>query len=212
MKFNLIKHVLPAVTILAAVVAMPAQASYVCTGVAFAADPSTPYFDGNLTDARCDITEVEAALGLTPGTIDETLIVGSKTNSNEDIVSGDIISWTQDEFDLGTLTVTSGTNTSGTWELVGSTAPLFFVEKYDSGYDIYTYMGGDVSPFSDSWDDSNRGTGANGAKCRADGGAVNCTANTSHISVYGVVPVPAAVWLFGSGLLGLVGVARRKRA
>jgi hypothetical protein len=26
----------------------------------------------------------------------------------------------------------------------------------------------------------------------------------------GAVPVPAAVWLFGSGLLGLVGVARRK--
>ena len=24
------------------------------------------------------------------------------------------------------------------------------------------------------------------------------------------VPVPAAVWLFGSGLLGLVGLARRK--
>ncbi|MDX2486916.1 MAG: VPLPA-CTERM sorting domain-containing protein, partial [Gammaproteobacteria bacterium] len=28
----------------------------------------------------------------------------------------------------------------------------------------------------------------------------------------GVVPVPSAVWLFGSGLIGLVGVARRKRA
>jgi hypothetical protein len=27
----------------------------------------------------------------------------------------------------------------------------------------------------------------------------------------GAVPVPAAVWLFGSGLLGLVGVARKKR-
>jgi hypothetical protein len=27
----------------------------------------------------------------------------------------------------------------------------------------------------------------------------------------GTVPVPAAVWLFGSGLLGLVGVARRKK-
>ena len=26
-----------------------------------------------------------------------------------------------------------------------------------------------------------------------------------------VVPVPAAIWLFGSGLLGLVGIARRKR-
>jgi len=28
----------------------------------------------------------------------------------------------------------------------------------------------------------------------------------------GAVPVPAAVWLFGSGLLGLVGVARKKKA
>jgi hypothetical protein len=27
-----------------------------------------------------------------------------------------------------------------------------------------------------------------------------------------VIPVPAAVWLFGSGLLGLVGMARRKKA
>jgi len=26
------------------------------------------------------------------------------------------------------------------------------------------------------------------------------------------VPVPAAAWLFGSGLLGLVGIARRKKA
>ena len=35
---------------------------------------------------------------------------------------------------------------------------------------------------------------------------------TLHLdgTVASVVPVPAAVWLFGSGLLGLVGVARRK--
>jgi hypothetical protein len=26
------------------------------------------------------------------------------------------------------------------------------------------------------------------------------------------VPIPAAVWLFGSGLLGLIGIARRKAA
>lgn len=29
---------------------------------------------------------------------------------------------------------------------------------------------------------------------------------------YSPVPVPAAVWLFGSGLIGLVGIARRKKA
>ena len=36
----------------------------------------------------------------------------------------------------------------------------------------------------------------------------------SKVELYGVsaVPIPAAVWLFGSGLLGLVGVARRKKA
>ena len=29
---------------------------------------------------------------------------------------------------------------------------------------------------------------------------------------YSVVPIPSAVWLFGSGLLGLIGIARRKKA
>ena len=30
--------------------------------------------------------------------------------------------------------------------------------------------------------------------------------------VVSAVPVPAAVWLFGSGLIGLIGIARRKKA
>jgi len=33
-----------------------------------------------------------------------------------------------------------------------------------------------------------------------------------HDGNVSAVPVPAAVWLFGSGLLGLVGIARRKKA
>jgi hypothetical protein len=36
--------------------------------------------------------------------------------------------------------------------------------------------------------------------------------NVSVTADVSAVPVPAAVWLFGSGLLGLVGVARRKKA
>jgi hypothetical protein len=36
--------------------------------------------------------------------------------------------------------------------------------------------------------------------------------NITGTKVGAVVPVPAAVWLFGSGLLGLVGIARRKAA
>ena len=34
----------------------------------------------------------------------------------------------------------------------------------------------------------------------------------ANIRYDGVVPIPAAVWLFGSGLLGLIGIARRKKA
>ena len=46
------------------------------------------------------------------------------------------------------------------------------------------------------------------AICGADAG---CFSNLAidNVSV-NAVPVPAAVWLFGSGLIGLVGVARRK--
>ena len=44
--------------------------------------------------------------------------------------------------------------------------------------------------------------------------AANCTfvLGDTCPTVVNAVPVPAAVWLFGSGLLGLVGVARRKKA
>lgn len=37
------------------------------------------------------------------------------------------------------------------------------------------------------------------------------TENSVTVSGPTVIPVPAAVWLFGSGLLGLVGIARRKK-
>ena len=43
----------------------------------------------------------------------------------------------------------------------------------------------------------------------------SCTSGPCTSAWFGVgtpVPVPAAAWLFGSGLLGLIGVARRQRA
>ena len=36
--------------------------------------------------------------------------------------------------------------------------------------------------------------------------------NSMTVSSISAVPVPAAVWLFGSGLIGLIGVARRKKS
>jgi len=45
----------------------------------------------------------------------------------------------------------------------------------------------------------------------ADGNGGFYDAAPSLIGTTAVVPVPAAVWLFGSGLLGLVGVVRRRK-
>jgi len=45
----------------------------------------------------------------------------------------------------------------------------------------------------------------------AGGNFAQYTANSDVALPGPVVPIPAAVWLFGSGLLGLVGVARRKQ-
>lgn len=86
----------------------------------------------------------------------------------------------------------------------------WLVVKWDSVYGVYNvsdYEVGDVlhwatADFADLCD----------ALVPPDGKNKNCGAATSHVTGYGVVPVPAAVWLFGSGLLGLVGVARRRRA
>ena len=46
------------------------------------------------------------------------------------------------------------------------------------------------------------------------GGMLSYTDNVFnyYVTTTSAVPVPAAAWLFGSGLLGLVGVARRKKA
>ena len=56
-------------------------------------------------------------------------------------------------------------------------------------------------------------TGIPASSFDAAGKLINLEGNVvQDLSAVSAVPVPAAVWLFGSGLLGLMAVARRKRA
>ncbi len=43
-------------------------------------------------------------------------------------------------------------------------------------------------------------------------GSIMGTAIIATLGSVSTVPIPAAIWLFGSGLLGLIGIARRKTA
>ena len=94
-------------------------------------------------------------------------------------------------------------------------APIAFVDApYNTdGFDIYpgTYSAADLlsafdgEDFSGNWQLSIQNTGC----CIGEGDNLLAWAIMADVTT---VPLPAAVWLFGSGLLGLVGIARRKKA
>lgn len=114
------------------------------------------------------------------------------------------------------FSITLDTDASGSWSYTG-TAPdpnvKYWTAKSGNGFTLFWNVSdADAAGVcaGDAWNlaclQAAQHT-SGGDWYTADGKAL------SHITFYnsGVVPVPAAVWLFGSGLLGLVGVARRKR-
>lgn len=66
-----------------------------------------------------------------------------------------------------------------------------FFESYIDDYDAPLFEGGYIDEYGDFY---------------------GISGYWDYYDEYPAVPVPAAVWLFGSGLLGLAGVARRKAA
>jgi hypothetical protein len=75
--------------------------------------------------------------------------------------------------------------------------------NYNNGSGIVTCAIGDWCHANPLWD--NLGAGFTDS-------SDTLYTSSDNAFYYNPVPVPAAVWLFGSGLLGLVGIARRKKA
>jgi len=99
-------------------------------------------------------------------------------------------------------------------EIVGFTGPVGgdnFIATNESA-DTLTLTGSDHFILGISTDG---GTSWSGDTSVDFMGANSYTVNFSDGSVLeidvSVIPVPATVWLFGSGLLGLVGIARRRK-
>lgn len=121
------------------------------------------------------------------------------------------------------FSVTGINSASGTWSVTDPS--ITHIAFKSDGYFIL----GAVTALSGDWMNDTSATGSwdltlatcpnticsNGPRPYVDADFLNGgtqIADLSNVRAFSVVPVPAAVWLFGSGLLGLVGVARRKRS
>ena len=189
------------IAILASMAAPQAMAA--TTGLDFAGGCPEPVAGlcGGTGDSNADTTNVAAILG-----VSETLVT--------QVFSG------------FSASPADGTSTSGTWSVTDSSithlafkADGYFILAERTAISGDWMMDPDQALVPVNWDLSLAfcpasicgGIGRDyiEADFLNNGGQV---ADLSNVRAFSVVPVPAAVWLFGSGLLGLVGIARRKRS
>ena len=113
----------------------------------------------------------------------------------------------------------SGYNCTGSelgnlfYNVLGGTAGISIDTSHNSNYDLFTnvqspyWSATEYAPItSDAWV-FNMGSGGQRAVSKADEGVHAWAVYSGNA---GAVPLPAAVWLFGSGLLGLIGIGGRK--
>ena len=168
-----------------------------------------PFTDNDLSNPLCDIGTSGCFSNIT-ATIELTTALGENqalTNVNDPYawsISDGLTTITNTTTDYYLLTLQLGTDENGNidqWRFIAANSALSFGEvesmqtTFDAGFPTV--------------DDTRY--------CTVDGGGGACgyvavaeVADNAGDWSTTIVPVPAAIWLFATGLLGLVGVARRQ--
>lgn len=126
-------------------------------------------------------------------------VTGSGTLTvNDGAVTPGILSADLAWIDIASFGVAGSINTQGTANLTnitytGSDTDLVALANAGTGIQTATFQFTSATSLTDLFSNSSQVT------------------TTSFSGSIAAVPLPAAVWLFGSGLLGLVGIARRRR-
>ena len=162
---------------------------------------------GSFVSVKLGISGLGNGAAPSLGTFDLNIGYNPSLLSFTSVIFGDPVLGDQlDLFSLGSLTSSDNTTpgTVNVFELsFDSVADLNTLQAANFTLATFTFsaLSGGTSPLSISIN----------ALGDANGDPLAATMASGNVTVT-AVPLPGAVWLFGSGLLGLIGVARRQAA
>jgi hypothetical protein len=136
------------------------------------------------------------------------------TNNSQSKISGTEIAGTGLDADINTLNQGTFDSHNGTNQgVIGTSASVGqLIDWYSTGVNVVGAIGTSLELFGISGNGRSSGVALSYdlGKLSFDGNTLTFTANTGGVAP--PVPLPAAAWLFGSGLLGLLGIGRRRNA
>jgi hypothetical protein len=135
------------------------------------------------------------------------------TNNGESKIAGTQIAATGLDADISTLNQGTFDSHNGTNQgVIGTAASVGqLIDWYGTGVNVVSAIGTSMELFGVSGNGKPSGFALayDLGKLSFDGNTLTFTANSGTAPP---VPLPAAAWLFGSGLLGLLGIGRRRNA